>query len=191
MGALDYMLYNYAFYLFGSAFNAFFLIYVAITGLCIFALIYGLANLDAQDIAARFSPHTPVKPIGIYFIFVACGLTVVYLAMSVGYIFTGQLPPIVTTSGHPTSVVFALDLTLLVPWLAVGGLWLIQGRPWGNVLAGILSIKGPLYTLILTVNTLLVANKGLASAGELILWIPLTILGSIAGLLVYRNIDVK
>ncbi len=26
MGALDYMLYNYAFYLFGTAFNAFFLI---------------------------------------------------------------------------------------------------------------------------------------------------------------------
>jgi hypothetical protein len=37
LGALDYMLYNYAFYLFGAAFNAFFLIYAALLGLSIFA----------------------------------------------------------------------------------------------------------------------------------------------------------
>src|SRR3990172_5342244 len=43
MGALDYMLYNYAFYLFAARFNAMFLVYVALLGLSIFALIFGLA----------------------------------------------------------------------------------------------------------------------------------------------------
>lgn len=93
MGALDYMLYNYAFYLFGTAFNAFFLIYVALLGLSILALIFGLANLDVNRISQQFRKRTPVKWIGGYFLFVAFGLSMVYVMQSIGFIFTGQLPP--------------------------------------------------------------------------------------------------
>jgi hypothetical protein len=46
LGMLDYTLYNYAFYLFGTAFNGFFLVYVALFALSIFALIFGLVALD-------------------------------------------------------------------------------------------------------------------------------------------------
>ena len=161
MGALDYMLYNYAFYLFGAAFNAFFLIYAALLGLSILALIFGLVNLDVTRIRGRFSERTLVKWIGGYFLFVALGLSVVYLMQSIGFIVTGQLPAIVTMSGHPTNVVFALDLTLLIPWLVIGGVWLMKRQPWGYVVAGILSVKGPLYTLVLGVNSVLVMSAGL------------------------------
>src|SRR3990170_7367811 len=95
LGVLDYMLYNYAFYLFGAAFNAFFLIYAALLGLSIFALIFGLVNLDAKIIQQQFNARTPVKWIGGYFLFVALGLSVVYLMQSIGFIVTGQLPAIV------------------------------------------------------------------------------------------------
>lgn len=191
MGALDYMLYNYAFYLFGAVFNAFFLIYVALLGLSIFALIFGLVNLDVKEIASQFRERTPVKWIGGYFLFVAFGLSTVYLLQSIGFILTGQLPSIVTTSGHTTNIVFALDLTLLVPWLVLGAIWLMKRHPWGYVIAGILSIKGPLYTLILLVNTLLVMKTGLGSAAELPLWAMLTVLGSIASLLLFGNMIAK
>jgi hypothetical protein len=187
VGMLDYMLYNYAFYLFGSAFNWFFLIYVALVGLSIFALIFGLANLDVNGISQKFRERTPVKWIGGYFLFVVFGLGVVYLKQSIDFILTGQLPAIVTRSGHITNVVFALDLTMVIPWLALGAIWLIQRKPWGYVIAGILSIKAPLYTLILTVNTLLVVKAGLGGADELPLWAMLTVLGSIAGALLYEN----
>lgn len=191
MGALDYMLYNYAFYLFGAAFNVFFLLYVALLDLCLFALIFALPNIEPGAIAARFSPRTPVRWIGGYFLFVAFGLTFVYLMMTFGFILNGQLPDIVVRSEHPTSIVFALDLTLLVPWLVLGGVWLMQRRPWGYVIAGILSIKGPLYTLLLSVNTLLVTRAGLASAVELVLWVPLTVLGLLFGVLLYANMGTK
>lgn len=189
MGALDYMLYNYAFYLFGASFNAFFLIYVALLGLSIFALIFGLINLDVNRIHQQFHERTPVKWIGGYFLFVAFGLGAVYLMQSIGFIFTGQLPSIVTTSGHPTSIVFALDLTLLVPWFVVGALWLIKRQPWGFVIAGILSVKGPLYTLVLAVNTLLVMKAELGGIAELPLWITLTLLGLLASGLLYGNME--
>jgi hypothetical protein len=187
MGMLDYMLYNYAFYLFGTAFNAFFLIYVALTGLSIFALIFGLVNLDAQTISQQFKEKTPVKWIGGYFLFVAFGLGFVYLAQSIAFIVTGQLPAIVTITEHPTNVVFALDLILLVPWLVVGALWLMKRQPWGYVIAGIINVKGPLYTFILLVNTILVMRAGLGGEGELPLWATLTALGLIASGLFYGN----
>jgi len=187
LGALDYMLYNYAFYLFGAAFNAFFLIYAALLGLSIFALIFGLANLKVENIQKQFNARTPVKWIGGYFLFVAVGLSLIYVAQSIAFIATGQLPAIITITEHPTNVVFALDLTLLVPWLVVGAVWLIKQKPWGYVVAGILSVKGPLYTLVLGVNSVLVMNSGLAETSELPLWGTLTALGLVAGALLFGN----
>ncbi|MBI5953032.1 MAG: hypothetical protein HY865_15345 [Chloroflexi bacterium] len=187
MGMLDYMLYNYAFYLFGAAFNAFFLLYAALLALSIFALIFGLANLDVNRISPQVKKDMPVKWIGGYFLFVASGLGLVYLIQSIGFIATGNVPAIVTLSGHPTNVVYALDLTLLIPWLILGALWLIKRQPWGYVIAGILNVKGPLYTLVLAVNSILVVNAGISETSELPLWGTLTVLGLIASVLFYVN----
>ncbi len=180
-------MYNYAFYLFGAAFNVFFLVYAALLGLSIFALIFGLVGLDVATLIHQFSEKTPVKWIGGYFLFVAMGLIAVYLMQSIGFIVTGQLPAIVAISGHPTNVVFALDLTLLIPWLAVGSIWLMKRQPWGYVVEGVLSIKGPLYTLVLAVNSILVVRAGISQTSELPLWGTLTMLGLIAGALLFGN----
>lgn len=187
LGALDYMLYNYAFYLFGAAFNAFFLIYAALLALSILALIFGLVNLDLDRVAASASKGMPVKWIGGYFLFVAIGLGFVYVLQSLSFVFTGILPAIVTMSAHPTNVVFALDLTLLIPWLIIGALWLMKRKTWGTVIAGVINIKGPLYTLVLAVNSVLVFNSGISPTNELPLWGTLTVLGLIASGLFYKN----
>jgi hypothetical protein len=187
MGALDYMLYNYAFYIFGAAFNAFFLLYAALLALSIFALIFGLANLDVNRIGPQVRKEAPVKWIGGYFLFVASGLGLVYLIQSINFIATGNVPAIVTMSGHPTNVVFALDLTLLIPWLILGAIWLMKRQPWGYVIAGILNVKGPLYTLVLAVNSILVVQAGISQTSELPLWGTLTALGLTASTLFYFN----
>lgn len=190
MGALDYMLYNYAFYLFGAAFNWFFLLYVALLGLSIFALIFGLIDLDMDGITGQIRERMPVGWIAAYMLFVAIGLSLIYIAQSLGFIFTGDVPAIVANTGHPTNMVFALDLTLLVPFMALGAIWLIKRKPWGFVLAGILTIKGPLYTIVLTAGSLWAANAGVPDvAGQVPLWVGLTVLGLIACGLFYRNMD--
>ena len=189
LGALDYMLYNYAFYLFGAAFNAFFLVYASLLGLSIFALIFGLTSLDVEKVRQQFSPRTPVKLIGGYFLFVAAGLGTIYLIQSIAFIATGQLPAIVTLTEHPTNVVFALDLTLLVPWFVLGAIWLIKRQPWGYVIAGILSVKGPLYTLVLAVNSILVVDAGISETSELPLWASLTVLGTAASVLLFGHLN--
>lgn len=188
LGMLDYMLYNYAFYLFGTAFNAFFLLYVCLLVFSIFAMVFGLVNLDVKLFSQQFSPRTPVRWIAGYMLFVAIGLSVVYLAQSMSFIFTGNLPSIVIFSGHPTSIVFALDLTLLIPVLVLGAIWLWQRKPWGYILAGITLVKGPAYTLVLSVNSLWAAKAIIpAASAEAPLWVSLTILGLVSAGLLYGN----
>ena len=104
MGMLDYLLYNYAFYLFGATFNWFFLLYIALLVLSIFALILGLLGLDTYKISQHAQKRMPVKWIAGYLLFVAVGLTLIYVAQSVGFIFTGQLPAIVAKRNGPWPV---------------------------------------------------------------------------------------
>ncbi len=175
LGMLDFTLYNFAYYLFSAAFNWFFLIYVALFVLSACALIAGLVNVDAEKLAAHFSPKTPARWIAGFMVVVALMLTTVYTLMTVNFITTGQVPAIITNTGHPTNVVFALDLSLVVPVFVVGGVWLWQRKPWGYLLATLSLVKGAVYNLVLTVVTLTVARGGFPEAGgELPLWVTLT-----------------
>jgi len=63
----------------------------------------------------------------------------------------------------------------------------MQRRSWGYVIAGMLSVKGPLYTLILAINTILVEQAALAPKGELLQWAGLTALGLLASLALFLN----
>ncbi len=190
LGMLDYMLYNYAFYLFGTAFNAFFLVYVALFALSIFALIFGLAALDVKGIGQQFRASTPVKWIAGYMVFVAVGLSGVYIAQWVSFIVTGQLPPIVIQTGHPTSVVFALDLSLVVPVLALGAVWLWKRQPWGYVLAVIANVKGAAYMLALCAVTLSAVRAGATEdVAQIALWGGIGLASLIASLLLLGNLE--
>lgn len=189
MGLLDYMLYNFAFYLFGAAFNAFFLLYVALFTLSIYALIYGLLGLDAEAIRQGFNDRTPIKWISGYMVFIAAGLGGVYVMQSVRFIFTGELPGIVKTTQHPTSVVFALDFALLIVWLVLGAVWLWQRRAWGYVIAAVSLVKGASYTLVLSAGSFVAMRAGITSAAaELPLWGMLTLTSLIVVLFLLRNL---
>ena len=170
LGMLAYALYNYAFYLFGAAFNRFFLFYVAIFALSIYALVFALMKIDAWEIARQFRARTPVKLIGGYLILVAAGLSFLWTLASLRFVFTGEVPPDIVKTEHPTGIVYALDLSLLTPAMALGGIWLWRREPWGFILAAMSLIKGATYTLVLTVNSLLVA-----SFYELPIWLLLTL----------------
>lgn len=192
LGMLDYTLYNYAFYLFGAAFNRFFLIYVALFTLSIFALIFGLAKLDVSAISQKFHARTSVRWISGFMLFVALGLTGVYVAQSLGFVATGQLPDIVVKSGHPTSVVFALDLSLVVPFFVLGAIWLWQRRPWGYVLAAIVNVKGAVYMLALSAVTVSAVQAGASKdLSQVALWGFIGAGSLIASLFLLGNLNLQ
>lgn len=157
MGMLGYMIYNFAFYLFGAAFNVLFLVYVALFSSSIAALILGLSNLNVNDIALRFSPKTPVKVISIYIMLIAIMMFFVEMGMISSYFQTGILPETIKLTGHPTSIVFALDLSIVVPVSVVTAFLLWKRNTWGYILGMIMLLKGFTYGLVLSIGTALLA----------------------------------
>lgn len=164
LGGLWLSVYDYAFYLFGAAFNAFFLVYVALFSLSILALIFALPRVDAQKISQAFSTRTPVKAIGVYLAFIALFLGGLWTAQTVNFLVTGQLPQSLVASGVHTEIVFALDLSLVVPGMALGAVWLWRRQPWGYVLAALMLVKGTLYPLALLGMALFTARAGVPDA---------------------------
>jgi hypothetical protein len=174
MGLMAYMLYNYVFYLYGAAFNRLFLVYVALVALSIGVLIISLFNLNVQAISQAFHPRTPVRWIGGYMLVFALLLGGMWIAMSLSFVATGEVPAPIMQTGHPTGVVFATDLSLLMPSLLAGGLLLWRRQPWGFVLSAIMLIKSCTYGPALLAMSAFSASAGSASDPFLLLWIALT-----------------
>ncbi len=191
LGMLDYTLYNYAFYLFGAALNRFFLIYVALFTLSIFALIFGLANIDVNSISQKFQARTPVKWVSSYMMCWAILLGIAWIGQWLSFVVTGQLPQ----SGldmNGFKLVATLDLSLVVSGLVLGAIWLWKRRPWGYVLAVMFNVKGFTYTLVLTVGSLLQANAGIEGTAALVpLWIFLGIACLISSMILLRNMKIQ
>jgi hypothetical protein len=94
LGMLDYTLYNYAYYLFGAAFNRFFLIYVALFTLSMFALVFGLSKVDITGVQQHFRPRTPVKWIAGYMLFVAAGIGAAAMGLALLGVCGGKSVPV-------------------------------------------------------------------------------------------------
>lgn len=188
IGMLNYMLYNYGFYLFGAAFNWFFFLYVLLFALSIWALIIVLLSLDVDDLATCFTTKTPVKLIAGFMAFVGVTLTTVYFLQWLDFVRSGKTPLLLEMTGHPTNLVFALDLSLVVPVLLVGAFLLSQSRPWGYVLAAMVNIKGSIYMLALSAATLSAFQAGtVSSIAEISLWLSIGGGLGIASFVLIRN----
>jgi len=150
-GSLLYLVYNYQFYLYGAAFNRFFLVYVALFTIALYTLIFSLARMDVDAFAWQFSEKTPVRLISGFMLFFAVLLGGLWTAMSASTVVTGIIPETVLQTGHPTAVVFATDLTILIPGMGIGGLLLWRRKPWGYLTASIIMVKAATYGISLIV----------------------------------------
>ena len=171
LALVDAMLYNYAFYLFGAAFNWLFPVYAAIFACAIWAFFLGLTNLNVVALKARFSTRTPVRWISAWMLFVGLGLGMVYIAQWAAFALGGAVPAIMARTEQHTNVVFALDLSLVIPLLVVGAVWLWRRKPWGYAIAAIINLKGAVYMVGLCASTYTAYQAGtIANLGELPIW---------------------
>ena len=174
LGTMLYAIYNYAFYLFGTAFNVLFLVYVGLLTFSILTLILGLSKINADAVSAQFRPVTPVKAIaGFMFVFAAM-MSILWISMTFDFILTGNLPEMLQKTGHPTQLVFALDLGLLVPGLLLSAVLLWKRHAWGYIAAAIVLIKANTYGMVMiSMHTYAVLTTG--TGDSLIgLWAALT-----------------
>jgi hypothetical protein len=186
LGMLGYGAYNYAYYMLGAALNAFFPLYTLPLIVSVVTLILALSRIEVAEIAASFRPKTPVRIVGGYLVFVAVGLTFVWMGLWAAYVFAGQPTPV---EPEAFKLVAALDITLMVPALAFGGVLLWRRNAWGYVVAAIAGIQGSLYLLVLSINSVVFILRGLAEApGELPQWGTLAVTTTAVTVLLLANV---
>lgn len=183
---LAYGLYNYGYYLFGAKLNWFFPLYVVLFVSSMVALLLALGRLDAPAVADAFADKTPTKLIGGYMLFTGLGLTFAWIAQWANSMLTGSTPNI---GEEAFKLVASMDLSFVVPWFIIGAVLLVRHRPWGYVIASIVTIKGATYTLVLTATSAVAALRGVEGSLEQIpIWGVWTLVGVLAFWGLVRNI---
>lgn len=161
LGALYYMFYNYAFYVFGIPVTKLYLPIIASFALAGLSLALGMGSLDVTAIAARFSPRTPAKPIAAYLSLAAVMVSILWCKQWIKFLLTGRVPD-VNGSEYAYQVIAAVDLSFMVPLLILAGCLLWRRRPWGYVLGAIMSLQGAVYNAVM--GTVCVFNWKLTGA---------------------------
>jgi|SRR5215204_3277154 len=166
--------------------NAFFPIYVVAVVLAVTVLILALSRIDKARLVHSVRQTAPVRFLGSSLVFIAVGLASTWIALWAAYVFAGRPTPV---EPEVFKLVAALDLSLMVPALTVGGVLIWRRMPWGWVISAIASVQGALYLLVLSVNSAVAIHRGLTnSPGELPIWGTLTIITASMALVLFANV---
>lgn len=164
LGVLVYLVYTYVIYAFHIQFNPLFLVYVALLGFSLYALIGGLATTDFDRIKARHTRESTAKAAGIFLLVVSILFYFVWLGEVIPALISGEIPQSIAENGTPTNGVHVLDMAWILPSLALTGIWLRQRRPIAYALAGALLTFLALLALAIIVMVVAMALYGQASS---------------------------
>jgi hypothetical protein len=147
LGGIVYLVYTYAVAAFEVRFNLLFLVYVALLGCSLYALIGSLVTTDTAGIRACFTNKTPVKTISIYLAILAILFYFMWLSEIIPALMAGKIPQSVLDNGTPTNAVHVLDMAWILPAFGIAAVNLWHKRTLGYVLAGALLAYSVYLTL--------------------------------------------
>lgn len=138
LGVLVYLVYTYAGYAFAVRFNSLFLVYVALLGCALYALIGGLVRTDWERVRVGFGAWTPVKATSIFLAVIAILFYLIWLSDAVPAVLAGKPPRSLVETGTPTNFIHVLDMAWILPALLITAVKLWQRQPIGFALAAAL-----------------------------------------------------
>jgi hypothetical protein len=162
LGSLFYMVYNYAFYLFGAELNRFILVYAALIGLSLAALF--LVGVNAQLEKRAFPCIAPRWVAGFMLLFTTL-MASVWIHDWLRFATTGVTPQLGGSALYHRAVA-AVDLTFQVPFLVAAIVWLWQRKPWGQVIGAVCMIADAVYMVVLAVFSPFAAAAGVPGAWD-------------------------
>lgn len=134
LGFVAFTVYNYAIYAFSIQFGPLFLLWVAVLGGSLFALIGGATSLDAQAVANALDFRKERVAAG-FLLLTAVLFGFVWLSDIVPALIDGTAPVAASDVNLPTNPVHVLDLAFFLPAAAIVGGSLWQRRPLGYAAA--------------------------------------------------------
>jgi len=186
-GTLGFFLYTYMSMCFGAAYNQFFLVYVALFGLSLYAFILSMLSFDLKTLPQHFSAHTPRRGIAALFIFTAAFLSLAWLGRIVPSLFQDQIPPLENVT---SLFIQAMDLVLIVPLCLLAAILLLRRSAWGYLLAAVALLKFLTMGTAVTVMGLNMARVGVPiSIVELGIFATITVLNLVLVVALLRNVE--
>jgi len=167
-GALGYLLYVYASYALGVAYNPLFLAYVALLAACLFGFIAAFGANDRAALAAvAADPDLPHRFLSRFLLTSAAVTAVVWLQPLVTALLQHTDPALLDT--YTTPVTSALDLAVITPAAALAGMLVRRRDPLGYLLAAPLLVTIVLLLPTITLSTALQAAAGISfTAAEVV-----------------------
>jgi hypothetical protein len=129
VGVVAFTVYNYVIYTFSVPFGPLFLLWVAVLGMCIYALIGGVTALDHRTVAAHYISRRAVIVVAWFLIATAVLFGLLWLSEDVPALLAGVTPQSVTDMALPTNPVHVLDLAFFLPAAVAIGVLLLKRRP--------------------------------------------------------------
>lgn len=137
-GTLGFILYTYITMCFGAAYNALFLVYVALFSLSLFAFVLVMMSFDLPTLPAHFAEKLPRRWIAGLLFFAGAFLALAWLGRIAATFAPGAVPAL----DNVTSMfIQAMDLGIVVPVCVLSAILLLRRRPWGFLLASVAMLK--------------------------------------------------
>lgn len=172
-GALFYVVYDYAFYVFGAPVNALFIPYLLLVTVSAYTAVAVAASAEASVIRARLIRFVPARTTGGFLVAVASLFIALWSAGIVTAATTGEAPDAIVRA------VWTLDLTIQLPALLLGGVLLWRGAALGFVVAPGLLLQAAAYLLGLSAISIL-GTSPTGGAVTVADWAPGIVVGAIA-----------
>jgi len=187
-GTLGYFLYTYMSMAFLTAYNQFFLVYVALFSLSLYAFILSMMSFDLASLPHHFSERLPRGWVAGILFAVGGFLFLAWIGRIGQPFLANQIPPLENTT---TLVIQAMDLGLLVPLTFLSGILLLRRSAWGYLLASVAVMKFLTYGLAVSTMALNMLLRGVPDSIVILIAFPaLTLLNLIAAVLLLKNIEV-
>lgn len=185
-GTIGFFLYTYLSMCMLTAFNALFLVYVAIFGLSLYAFILCMMSFDLETLPRHFSDRLPRGWIAALLFVIGAFLTLSWLGRVLSPL-VQNTPPLLDNS--TTMVIQAMDLSLIVPLAILSGILLLRRSAWGYLLTSVFVLKAialGLAVSAMVVNMTLTGTPD--SLGIMIPFLVITLLNLVAAVSLLKNI---
>lgn len=140
LGATGYLLYTYASYAFMTAFNELYLVYTTVLWLTLFTFVGGMVRLNAAALKRDLGEASVRSYVAFQLLLVGL-ISLLWLSEILPATLAGTTPASIAEPGLPTSVIYSLDLGVIVPAFALTAYWLYHRRPWGYAFTAVLLVK--------------------------------------------------
>lgn len=152
IGILFYFLYLGATYTFSVLFNSLFLVYTALFSAALFATILALTIFDLQHLASKVTSNMPHRGIAIFMFVAGLGTLMLWLSELIGPLMTGQAPA--NLGPYTTMFTHGFDSAVITPACVITGIYLLQRKPLGYLLAAPLLILCTLIGVVVIGQTI-------------------------------------